>query len=242
MNRILNIFLWVLGFVALAFLVGFERYAETNTRITDIAVELDQPGGQLFLNQQDVMQHLEFEDDSLRHRSISAINTTLLEESLENHPFIAGAEVFSTLDGLLSVHVKQKEAVARVISTSRHYYLDAEGHPFPTTQSYSARVPVFTGNTDSTNVYQASLLLERIHQMEYFEDWLAEIHITIDSGFELIPITGRHRVIFGDTTNATEKLHKLQAFYRTVVNPDNLNDWKTLNVAYEKQLVSTKYN
>lgn len=242
MNRVLNIALWVLGVAAALFLLAFEYTAEKNTLVRDITIELQQPGEQLFINQEDVLQHLDVEDDSLRYRSVSAINSSLLEESLENHPFIASAEVFSTLDGLVSVRVKQKEAAARVIASSRHYYLDAEGHPFPTTKSYSARVPVFTGNTDSTNIYQASILLHRINHEPYFDGWLAEIHIIPDGSFELIPLAGKHRVIFGDTSNATEKLKKLQAFYRTVVNAENLNDWKTLNVAYSNQLVSTKHN
>jgi cell division protein FtsQ len=242
MNRVLNISLWFLGIAAVLLLMAFEYSAERKTRVYDIAIELQQPGKQLFVSKEDILQHLDAVDDSLRYRSISAINSTLLEESLENHPFIAEAEVFSTLDGLVSVRVKQKEAAARVISASRHYYLDAEGHPFPTTKSYSARVPVFTGNTDSTNIYQASILLNSIQHEPYFEGWLAEIHIVSDGRFELIPLAGKHRVLFGDTTNSTQKLKKLQAFYGTVVNAENLNDWKTLNVAYSNQLVSTKHN
>ena len=130
MNRLVHILLWVLGVSATIFLLAFEYVAEQNTTVNNVIVELDQAGNQLFINQEDILQYLEAEDDSIRYRSISAINSTMLEESLENHPFIASAEVFSTLDGLLSVRVKQKEAAARVISTGRHFYLDAEGNPF----------------------------------------------------------------------------------------------------------------
>jgi cell division protein FtsQ len=242
MNRWLNIALWLLGISALVFLLAFEYAAERDVVFRALQIDVEQPAGQLFINREDIAQHLDAVDDSLYYRSISAINSSLLEESLENHPFIASAEVFSTLDGLVSVRVKQKEATARVITASRHHYLDAEGHPFPTTRSYSARVPVFTGNTDSTNIYQASILLQKIDQEPYFDGWLAEIHIVSNGNFELIPLAGKHRVIFGDTTNSTEKLRKLKAFYRTVVNANNLNDWKTLNLAYSNQLVSTKHN
>jgi len=241
MRTALIITSWVFGFAAVALLVAFEAISEEKTNITSIRIELIQPQNQLFLNKEDIEKMLQKEDDSLLFKTVNTINTGLLEESLLKHPLIAGAEVFSTLDGLLSVQVEQKEAIARVISTTKHYYLDAEGHPFPTTKTFSATVPVFTGLLDSASVTNAYDILNSIQTNAYFKDWLAEIHTNTNREIELIPIQGNHRVIFGNPKNASEKLTKLQGFYKNVVTKENLNDWKTLNVAYNELLVSTKY-
>ena len=242
MKRVLHIALWFLGAATFVVLVAFERISEHKTRISDVQINLIQPGGQLFLADEDILQVIKNEDDSLLFRPIAAINSTLLEESLENHPFVADAEVFSTLDGLLSVQVKQKEAVARVIQSSRHFYLDAEGHPFPTTVSYSAFVPVISGTTDSIGLFNAYTTLTSVNSASYFGNYLAEIHVTAKNEIELVPRQGRHRVLLGPAEDIAAKLAKLEAFYRTVVTPQNLDTWKTLNVAYSNQLVSTKYN
>lgn len=241
MRRVLKIASWVFGIAAFMFLVAFEQVGEEQSLVKNIEIELIQPDNQLFLNKNDILELIEQQDDSILFRSVNAINTAMLEESLENQPFIADAEVFSTLDGLLSVQVEQKQAIARVIGNNKHYYLDAEGHPFPVTKMFSATVPVFTGMQDSTSLHNAFYLLNTIKSSSYFSNWLAEIHTKSNKEIELIPLTGNHRILFGTTEDAQEKLRKLQGFYTTVVTEQNLNDWKTLNVAYNKLLVSTKY-
>jgi len=241
MRKLLHIASWVLGAAAFMFLVAFEQFSEEQTLIKTVVIELIQHDNQLFLNKQDIVELIDAQDDSLLLRSVNTINTSMLEESLENHPFIADAEVFSTLDGLLSVQVEQKQAIARVIQSNKHYYVDAKGHSFPVTKAYSATVPVFTGKQDSTSLHNACYLLNTIKTNSYFTNWLAEIHTQSNGEIELIPLNGYHRVLFGTTLDAQEKLKKLQVFYTTVVTEKNLNDWKTLNVAYNKLLVSTKY-
>lgn len=242
MKGILKILYGVLGASVFVALVAFEHLSEEKIRITDIDIMLEQPKNQLFLSKEDILQVITNEDDSLFYRPLSAINSTMLEEKLEKQPFIAEAEVFSTLDGLLSVRVKQKEAVARVIQTSRQHYIDAEGRPFPTTQGYSAFVPILTGATDSIKVHNAFATLTTFNSRPYFENYVAEIHCNTNGTLAIVPLKGRHRVILGTPADLENKLIKLEAFYRTVVTPKNLPTWKTLNVAYKDQLVSTKHN
>ncbi len=241
MNKAKKIASWVAGCMLFVLLAAFERVSENKTRIQLVEIDIIQSNNQHFINNEDIQEILDKQDDSLLFKSINAINTALLEESLENHPFVAEAEVFSTLDGLLSVQVEQKTAIARIVTPTKHYYLDAKGNPFPTTKSFSARVPVITGATDSTSVFMANALLQTIDNTTYFTNWLAEIHVTSTSQIELIPVKGKHRVIFGTAEDASEKLMKLEGFYKNVVTEENLNQWKTLNVAYNKLLVSTKY-
>jgi cell division protein FtsQ len=102
-------------------------------------------------------------------------------------------------------------------------------------------VPVITGVTDSVSIYNAYKVLSAINNEPYFNGWLAEINIHNNGAMELIPRSGKHRVLFGRNTNVTSKLKRLHAFYTHVVTPQNLNTWKTLNVIYKDQLISTKH-
>lgn len=222
-------------------LVAFEEAQEHKSPLSSIDINLIQPKNQHFLTREEILQIIDIKQDSLSKMSITAINTALLEDRLQNEVFIADAEVFSTLDGKLSVQVKQKEAIARVISSQVHHYLDANGAPFPTSKNYSAQVPVLTGKTDSTAIYEAIALLTSLNANTYFTNYLAEIHTDANGHIALIPVQGRHRVLLGAPTQIEQKLKKLEAFYQNVVTTENLGSFKLINVAYKNQVVSTKY-
>lgn len=239
MRRAWNIALWVLGVGALVLLLAFEGNMHGRETVKSVSVEILQPGEQLFLNREDILQLAEKQYSKVVGRAMSGINTNLLEETLENQPHILRAEVFSTLDGKLFILVEQKQAIARIINTQK--YLDAQGNTFPTSKNYSATVPVITGVADSAALAQAYALITEIKKHAALTNWLAEIHISPKHEITLVPINGRHTVVLGDDTNTTDKLNRLIAFYTTVVTPSNLSQYKTLNLKYNNLLISTKY-
>jgi cell division protein FtsQ len=240
-KRAWNIILWLLSFTGTCLLLAFEYAEENSQTVNNIDIELIQPANQLFLNKEDISYLIHKQIDKIIDEPLRTINTHLLEESLENHDFIQDAEVFSTLDGNLSVRVKQKEVIARIIH-AQHRYLDAEGNTLPLNKNFTAKVPVITGRTDSVALSQSYEMIQLLQNTPYFESWLAEIHINQNLSMEFVPTRGRHRVIFGNLDQKEEKLKKLQAFYTTMVNESNLKAWRTLNVSYNNMLVSTKYN
>ena len=50
-----------------------------------------------------------------------------LETVLDDHEMIEKAEVFSSLDGSLNAHIKQKTPIVRYVSDNAKYYLDSKG-------------------------------------------------------------------------------------------------------------------
>lgn len=240
MKQVWNIIFFSTLALGLVLLPAFEYVSESRETVANIDVKLHQPANQLFISKEDILQIIENQVGKATDAPIASINTHLLEESIDNHPFIKSAEVFSTLDGILHVRVKQKTAIARVMNTPA-YYLDEAGKAFPTSESFSAKVPFITGKIDSATVHEAFELVKLLSQDEYFSPWLAEVHINNLGKFELIPSRGRHRVILGAVDYASNKFKHLKAFYHNCVNEENLNEWKTLDISYQNMLVSTKH-
>jgi len=241
MIRMWNILFWIALTAGAALLPAFEYVSENRETLTDIEVELRQAPDQLFLSKEDILQLIEKQQGIKLGMPLHAINTHLLEESIDNHPFIKSVEIFSTLDGKLHARVKQKTAIARVVTTP-HVYLDEAGNAFPTSKNYSARVPYITGKTDSTNIYQAVQLIGILMHDDFYKPWLAEIHITPENKIELVPTQGNHRIKLGTLADIDTKLTHLKAFYTNCVTEQNLHSWKTLDISYQKLLVSTKHN
>lgn len=241
MKRVWNILFWIALATGAALLPAFEYVSENRETLADIEVELIQAPDQLFLSREDILQLIEKQQGIKLGMPLGAINTHLLEESIDNHPFINHTEIFSTLDGKLHARVKQKTAIARVIATP-HVYLDEVGNGFPTSKNYSARVPYITGKTDSANIYQAVQLIGLLMNDEFYKPWLAEVHITPENKIELVPTQGNHRIKFGTLADVEKKLTHLKAFYNNCVTEQNLQSWKTLDISYHNLLVSTKHN
>lgn len=241
MPNFLKIASWAAGILVYIGLMAFAQIKQNRTSVKSLFINPIHPCKQFFISKDDIYKIAKKSVENIDSGRLATINTALLEETLENNPYIASAEVFSTLDGKLSINVQQKEAKARVITPKQQFYIDAAGHAFPTTPVFSAAVPVFTGQTDSAHLHTAFALLKTVENDTYFANWLAEIHTTSTGEIELIPVSGRHRVLFGTPTNVTKKLKKLRGFYTQVVTSENLNEWKTLNVAYQNQLITTKH-
>jgi hypothetical protein len=90
-------------------------------------------------------------------------------------------------------------------------------------------------------------LLTFVELVEEDDFWRSEIvQIVVSKNtvgepeLELIPRVGSHVVLFGSPDGAEEKLSKLLKFYQKGLNNIGWEEYKTINVQYDKQVVCTK--
>ena len=82
----------------------------------------------------------------MKGKTLSSINITLLEKIINKNPFVADAEVFSTIDGKINIEVKQRRPVVRIVNfKDESFYIDDQGVFMPLSEKYTARVPVANG-------------------------------------------------------------------------------------------------
>jgi cell division protein FtsQ len=111
------------------------------------------------------------------------------------------------------------------------------------------RLPVYSNfPADKAVLHGAdSMLLQQIKQMSRFirhdSFWmaqLAQIDITANHTFEMIPLIGNHTIVFGDGSDYEQKFHRLLLFYQQVAGKTGFDKYSIVNVQYDKQVIGTK--
>jgi cell division protein FtsQ len=120
----------------------------------------------------------------------------------------------------------------------------------PLSDKMSARVPVFTSFPDKKILSSKdSMLLSDIKVTANFivndPFWMsqvAQIDITPDRKFEMIPVIGNHLVKLGNGENIDQKFMRLLIFYKEVLSKTGFDKYKVINVQYEGQVVASRYS
>ena len=255
--------LWTLLAVAFIITVGFTDTRRHEMLCSGLNISINDTTGNYFIDRNDILRTVEDKFGKLRGKLLRNINTALLESIINSNAFVARAEVFSTADGKLSIEVKQRNPVMRVINGSNEsFYVDDEGAFMPLSEKYSADVTVANGfipNTfaqkkirtftreESADTSAHLSLLEELFVLNQFigthEFWNAQIeqmYVNDEGDIELVPRVGNHIIVFGDTQNMTEKFDKLFHFYTEGLNHTGWNQYKIINLKFKDQVVCTK--
>ena len=183
------------------------------------------------------------------------INTKEVEEKLNDHFALESAEVYFLNTGKLNVIIKKRTPIARLIANdpSNNAYIDEHGLLMKTSDSYVAKLPIFSGEFKliDSNLYDYTnlSLLSEIYNMSklinndpFLKSQIVKIHINNNRYFELIPRIGNHKILFGSIENMEKKFKKIKLFYTEGPSPKELNLFDTLNVMFNDQIVCSKIN
>ena len=183
------------------------------------------------------------------------INTREVEKKLNTHFALENAEVYFLNTGELNVNLNKRTPIARLIANDPidNAYIDEHGLLMKTSDSYVAKLPIFSGefkNSDSNLVSNVNRgLLMEIYNMSrlinndpFLKSQIVQIHINNNGYFELIPRIGNHKILFGSTDNMEKKFKKIKLFYTEGPSPKELNLYDTLNVMFNDQIVCSKIN
>jgi len=218
--------------------------------------------GHEFVDKNDVLK-LANSKGKLVGKSVGTINTALLEKIILSNPFIEDVEVYSAIDGVLHIDLIQRNPIVRIINNNdEQYYIDQTGAFMPVSDRYTPPALVANGfifNTYSemnvnigtpksdTSSIKIPRTIEQVYVLAQFLEtdsfWSAnteQIYVNEFQELELIPRVGDHRILLGDTTNLSEKMSNLFAFYREGLNKIGWNKYSIINLKYKNQVVCTK--
>ena len=204
-----------------------------------------------FIDKNDVEQLLmKTEKGNIKGRPVASFNLHELEQTLEQTTWIDAAELYFDNQDILHVTVMEKEPVARIFTTEGNsFYIDSLGRKMPLSDKMSARVPVFTNFPDKKILSSKdSLLLNDVRTTANFivhdpfwTSQVAQIDITPDRNFEMVPVIGNHLVRLGNGENIDQKFRRLLLFYKQVLSKTGFDKYKVINVRYKGQVVASKY-
>lgn len=241
---------WVISLGGLVVLMSFIEAKKAGVKCTAVNVSI--PGGQYFIDKQEVDHIIEVTSHSLVGRPIEDINIQELEDKLKANPFIEFAKVYTEMDGVLRVEVSQRQPILRIMNHyDMDFYVDQNGLKIPLSSNFTARVLVangfieelFTNRVDSLHTRLAKDLFKTADYIRKDSLWdaqIAQMYVNSEREIELIPRVGNQRILIGNADSLNVKLNNLQAFYKQVLPKVGWDTYKMINVKYTNQVIGIK--
>lgn len=193
----------------------------------------------LFITHATVSKLLIQNQQSLTEQPKEIIDLNELELALNSNPMIKKAEVFMSVNGELSAEIEQKRPIARV-NTNASYYIDDQGVFMPLSSNYSARVPLVTGNVKKNKLHTVFQFAKVVDEDEFLKKLVIEIHQNDDSTIDFKIRKNDFVVHLGSLNQLQKKINNFKVFYQKALKDNILNDYKRVNLKFDKQVICTK--
>lgn len=247
------VLLWVGLLGGLLVSLAFVNREEKQVTCSSIVVSIEPQNELLFVDRDMVIRTIRADGNEklILGKPVNALHTPVLEKKLIDNRMISHAQVFTDMNGVLNVKVRQREPVLRVMKPDgTGYYIDRDGIKMPLSERFSAHVPVATGNIfedydkqDSMQSFVGKELFKIATYVDKDAFWKAQVEqifVTPESELVLIPRVGDHEIVFGNTTDMEEKFDKLMLFYKEGLSRVGWDKYRQINLSYRGQVVCVK--
>ncbi|MEQ9231756.1 MAG: hypothetical protein RIF46_13825, partial [Cyclobacteriaceae bacterium] len=153
--------------IGIFLLIAFSERKQSGAVCKNIVVELENTNENHFIEEADVMKIIENTGITVIGKSIDQINLRSLESKLESNNHILNAEIFGDVKGNLTVNVKLRRAVARLVrSNGPDAYVAEDGKIMATSSKFSSRIILVSGAIVDELIEKGDLLVsEQGHQL-----------------------------------------------------------------------------
>ncbi len=238
------------GLVVLAGLVllmGFINTKSNEQACSEVRIIV--LGDESFIEQKDIMALLAEKYGELEGRTLASIPIHQMEVDLREIPFVFSAVVTADMDGLLTVRIRQREAVVRIINEKGlDYYIDRQGYKMPVSLKYVPHVPVVNGHISepyngALDSVQTRLVKDIFKTAQFISGdsiWnsqVVQLYVNEQQDIELVPRVGNQQIILGNADSLERKFEKLWLFYNRIVPKTGIGAYKSVNLKFAGQLV-----
>jgi cell division protein FtsQ len=222
-----------------AFLVGFTYEKNKLKTVRDINIQFVGENT-LFMNYQMVNNMLIQNEETVKNKPKTVIDLHLLEANILSHPMVEDASVFLTVDGLLKAKVKQRTPIARVIAGSKSYYIDKQAKTMPLSVNHSARVLLVSGSITEADNEEIYVLATAILNDDFLKKQIIGIQKTTKNEYNLSTRIGEQKIELGRIEDLPLKFENLKMFYAKTMTDQTIDNYTTINLKYNNQVVCTK--
>ncbi|TXE18881.1 hypothetical protein ES692_05370 [Psychroserpens burtonensis] len=228
----------VLLLVLVVFLYAFSsvRNATRTVKTPEIKFVGDD---NLFVTHETVSKLLIQNQESVTNKPKDIIDLNRLESALNSNPMIKQAQVFMSVDGAITAEIEQKKPIARV-STNASYYIDETGGFMPLSTNYTARVPLITGLIEKNDLANVHAVARKIQGDDFLTKHVVVIHQNRDKTIDLKFRSHDFNIHLGTLKLLDKKINNLKAFYKKAMKDNTLENYKLVNLKFDKQVICTK--
>lgn len=266
-KKILRITFWVLLVAGFGIVFAFVQNKENETLCTrlNISIERDPLNENYFVEEDDIRRMIAERFGQVENTPLKNIDVHRLERLVYANPWVERADVYLSISGTVDVEIAQRQPILRIINLyGESYYMDSSGRLMPWSPGFTPRLLVATGNIQekfaqwsrtsvdeiiNNDTLKTITMLDDFYTMARFiladEFWSAhveQIYLNRHGEIELVPKVGDHKIIFGSSEQIEEKFWKLKTFYTEGLNYIGWENYDTLNLKFQNQVVCTKKN
>ncbi|MDG5490162.1 cell division protein FtsQ/DivIB [Psychroserpens sp. SPM9] len=228
----------VLLLVVVVFLCAFSTVRNSSRKVATPAIKFVGDDN-LFVTHETVSKLLIQNQETVTNKPKDIIDLNELESALNSNPMIKRAQVFMSVDGLITAEIEQKKPIARV-STNASYYIDDTGSFMPLSTNYTARVPLVTGYIEKNDLAIVHAVAKKVQSDEFLTKHVVEIHQNQDKTIDLKFRSHDFNIHLGTLKLLDKKINNLKAFYKKAMKDDALDNYKLVNLKFDKQVICTK--
>mgnify|MGYP007103414307 CR=1 FL=1 len=221
------------------FLYGFSNHKNNDVKVGEIDIEFEK-GENLFMNYQMVNKMLIQNGKPIKNKAKSVIDLHKLESNLLSHPMVENAVIFLTVNGTLKTKIKQRTPIARVITNSESYYIDKQAKRMPLSVNHSERVLIVSGDIEDENFEEIHQLATTILNDDFLKKQIIGVEKMPNKEYILETRIGGQKIILGKIERLNEKFRNLESFYSKTMIDSTINNYTSINLKYNKQVVCTK--
>ena len=201
-----------------------------------------------FIQEQEIIDlAVNNEHVDVMHTPVSKLDIHRMEQLIKADPWVAFAQVYIDNERVLHMYVTQRIPVARIFQkNSKSFYLDTTLSIMPLSATNIYYTTVVTNvpelKNDSAHWALRKNIVSLVRHIQADSFWNTQVsQVIADSTgmFELVPILGDHRILFGEATDMKEKFHNLFAFYKNVLNRIGWDKYQVLDIRFQGQVVAS---
>ncbi len=249
-KAILYGFLWLISLGGLVTLMSFIEIEKSEAKCEDIKVII--PEVDSFIHRSDIDEMIQKNSGTLIGLNLHNIDIHSIENALKANPYIKEAKVYSDMNGIINVKIRQREPVLRILNFSNQdFYVDMNGLKMPISSNFTAHVLVangfilepFSNKVDTLRTKLARDLFKTALYVEGDTLWreqIEQLYVNQQSDIEMVPRVGNHKIILGSADSLQTKFTNLLAFYKKAIPVVGWDLYHTINIKYANQVVGVK--
>ena len=226
----------LLGLVVFLYAFSSSKHAKRNLIDSEIVFEGE---SNLFLTHANVSKLLIQNKLGVKNTSKETLDLNDLETALKSNQMVKMAEVYVSVNGVLTAKITQKKPIAR-IQENTSYYIDDQGTYMPLSLNYTARVPLVTGKVDKNKLDLVFKMAKKVNEDAFLKKHVIEIHQTEENNLVLKFRKQAFSVHVGNLNHLDKKINNLKAFYNKALKDNTLNNYAHVNLQFTSQVVCTK--
>jgi cell division protein FtsQ len=229
----------VLMIVLVVFLFSFTSKRNSKRKLTKAAVVFVGENA-MFVKQETVNKLLIENKSNASTIPKDKLDLNKLEQELDAHEMIEKADVFVSIDGVLTAVVKQKTPIARVFDSKGSFYVDSEGNTMPLSANFTARVPLVSGEINKKKNKDLFKLFKIIYDDAFLRKNIIGIQIMPNGSLLMFNRNYNYHIDFGSLINVERKFKNYKAFFQKVSLDSSLYKYKKIDLRFTEQVVCTK--